>query len=69
VREGETDRHRIEVLPEVEMVDTGDRETDILTNTQRCTAVVEDMIRTHPEQWIWFHKRWRTRPLGDPRIY
>lgn len=69
VREGETGRHRIEVFPEVEMVSTGDREADIVTNTQRCTAVIEDMIRRYPEQWIWFHKRWKTRPPGEPKLY
>jgi KDO2-lipid IV(A) lauroyltransferase len=69
VREGEGPRHRIEVLPEVEMVSTGDREADVVTNTQRCSAVVESMIRRYPEQWIWFHKRWKTRPIGEPQLY
>jgi KDO2-lipid IV(A) lauroyltransferase len=69
VREGESERHRIVVLPEIELVRTGDREADVLANTQRCTAVVEEMLRRHPDQWIWFHKRWKTRPLGEPRIY
>jgi len=69
VREDEGPRHRIEVLPEVTLVSTGDREADIRANTQRCTAVIEDMIRRYPEQWIWFHKRWNTRPAGEPRLY
>ncbi len=69
VREDDSDRHRIVVLPAVELVKTGDREADVVENTQRCTAVVEAMLRRHPEQWIWFHKRWKTRPLGEPRIY
>jgi len=69
VREGETGRHRIEMLPEIEMVSTGDRDADIRANTQRCSAVIEDMIRRYPEQWIWFHKRWKTRPPGEPRLY
>jgi KDO2-lipid IV(A) lauroyltransferase len=69
VREGETDRHRIEVMPQVEMVDTGDREADVVTNTQRCTAAIEQAIRAHPDQWIWFHKRWRTRPAGEAKLY
>jgi Kdo2-lipid IVA lauroyltransferase/acyltransferase len=69
VREEEGPRHRIEVLPTVELVSTGDREADIRTNTQRCTAIIEDMIRRYPEQWIWFHKRWKTRPAGEPRLY
>jgi KDO2-lipid IV(A) lauroyltransferase len=69
VREDEGPRHRIEVLPEVEMLSTGDRAADIRANTQRCTAIIEDMIRRYPEQWIWFHKRWKTRPEGEPRLY
>lgn len=69
VREGESKRHRIEVLPEVEMVTIGDREADIQVNTQRCTAIIEGMIRRYPEQWIWFHKRWKTRPPGEPKLY
>ena len=64
VRDGETGRHRIEIQPELEMVSTGDRDADIVTNTQRCSRIVEEMVRRHPEQWIWFHKRWKTRP-GD----
>lgn len=69
VREGEGTHHRIEVLPDVEMISTGDRVADIHANTERCTRVVEDMIRRYPEQWIWFHKRWKTRPPGEPKLY
>lgn len=69
VREGESDHHRIVVLPEVELTKTGDREADVVENTRRCNVVFEEMLRRYPEQWIWFHKRWKTRPLGEPRIY
>ena len=69
VRDGESERHRIEVLPDVEMITTGDRDADIRTNTQRCSNVIEDMLRRYPEQWIWFHKRWKTRPVGEPAVY
>lgn len=69
VREGESDRHRLAVLPEIEMINTGDPAADAVTNTQRCTKVLEEMIRAHPEQWIWFHKRWRTQALGAPKVY
>ena len=69
IRDGESDQHHIIVLPEVELVHTGDRERDVVENTQRCTAVIETMLRRYPDQWIWFHKRWQTRPLGEARIY
>ncbi len=69
LREGESNSHRIVVLPEVELVRTDDREADIIANTQRCNAVLEQVLRDHPDQWIWFHKRWRTRPAGEAEIY
>ena len=69
VREGDSDQHRIVVLPTVEMVKTADRDADIVENTRRCNVVFEEMLRRYPEQWIWFHKRWKTRPIGEPRIY
>ena len=69
VREGESDRHRIEILPEIEMVSTGDRDADIRENTQRCSDAIQAMISRYPEQWIWFHKRWKTRPAGEARLY
>ena len=69
VRDGESERHRIVILPELEMVNTGDRESDIVTNTQRCTSAIEQMVRQHPDHWIWSHKRWRTQPEGQPEPY
>lgn len=69
VREGESERHRVVVLPEVALARSGDRDADVLENTQRCTAVIETMLRRYPEQWIWFHKRWNTRPKGEARVY
>lgn len=69
VREGETERHRLVVLPEIEPSDTGDPERDVVSTTQACSDAVADMIRRHPEQWIWFHRRWRTRRPGEKPVY
>jgi KDO2-lipid IV(A) lauroyltransferase len=69
VREGRRARHRIVVGPPLEIQRTGDREADIRENTRRCQRILEDMIRRHPEHWLWVHKRWRTRPPGLPRLY
>jgi KDO2-lipid IV(A) lauroyltransferase len=55
-------RHRVHVLPEVELARTADRKTDMVTNTQRWTRAVESLIRDYPSQWAWFHPRWKTKP-------
>lgn len=69
VREGETARHRIVVLPLVEMTSIGDREECVRENTQRLTKIIEAMIRRHPDHWNWIHRRWKTRPPGEQRFY
>jgi Kdo2-lipid IVA lauroyltransferase/acyltransferase len=69
LRDGESARHRIVFLPRVEFPSMADRDSAARELTQRCTAVLEAMIRTHPDHWLWTHKRWRTRPLGEPELY
>jgi Kdo2-lipid IVA lauroyltransferase/acyltransferase len=48
---------------------TGDLEADVLANTALFTKVIEDYIRLYPDQWLWVHRRWKTRPEGDPPVY
>ncbi len=55
--------------PPVELVRTGDHDKDIEVNTARFAAAVEHMIRLYPDQWLWIHKRWKTRPPGEPDLY
>lgn len=69
LRDGESARHRIVFLPRVEIGSMADRDSAARELTQRCTAVLEAMIRKHPDHWLWTHKRWRTRPLGEPALY
>jgi Kdo2-lipid IVA lauroyltransferase/acyltransferase len=69
VREGRSARHRVHVLPILQVERTGDPAEDVRRNTQRFTDVFEEMVRRHPEQWLWMHKRWKTRPAGEPRLY
>lgn len=53
--------HQLEILPLLEP--PADREpATLLAATQRYTRIIEDAIRQHPDQWIWMHRRWRTRP-------
>ncbi|PYU55064.1 MAG: lipid A biosynthesis acyltransferase, partial [Acidobacteria bacterium] len=42
---------------------------DIIANTAMFTKVIEDYVRRYPEQWLWVHRRWKTRPEGQPPIY
>lgn len=62
-------KYRLCFYPEVELSRTGDDRADIRENTQRFTRVIENHIRQYPDQWLWVHRRWKTRPPGEPPIY
>lgn len=53
----------------LEPVITDDRKQDIVTTTALYTAEIEKIIRRYPDQWMWIHKRWKTRPPGEPERY
>jgi len=48
---------------------TGDEARDVQELTQKFTTVIENYIRDYPDQWLWIHRRWKTRPPGEPEIY
>jgi len=62
-------KYRLRFEPSVELIRTGDTERDVFENTQRFAKVIEGIIRKHPDQWVWVHKRWKTRPQGEPALY
>ncbi len=62
-------RYVLHFLPELQLVDTGDSEADAIANTQLFTTALENVIRRYPEQWLWVHRRWKTRPAGEKAIY
>ena len=62
-------KYRLRFEPAVELIRTGDAERDVFVNTQKFAKVIEDIIRKHPEQWVWVHARWKTRPKGEAELY
>ncbi|MGA1369143.1 MAG: lysophospholipid acyltransferase family protein [Blastocatellia bacterium] len=62
-------RHVLHFEPPIETVRTGDSDADVQVNTARYTALLESIIRRYPGQWLWIHRRWRTRPPGEPDLY
>jgi KDO2-lipid IV(A) lauroyltransferase len=62
-------RYRLRFEPPVELTRTGDEESDIVENTQKFAKVLEGVIRKYPDQWVWVHGRWNTRPCGEPAVY
>ncbi len=54
---------------QLELSSTVDAEADVIANTQLCTAAIENWVRRYPDQWLWVHRRWKTRPPGEPPIY
>jgi Kdo2-lipid IVA lauroyltransferase/acyltransferase len=48
---------------------TGDESGDVRRLTQQFTKAVEDKVRRYPDQWLWIHRRWKTRPEGEEGFY
>ena len=65
----EIGKYRLRFDPALELVRTADEQSDIVANTAKFAKVVEDFARAHPDQWLWVHKRWKTRPPGEKPIY
>jgi Kdo2-lipid IVA lauroyltransferase/acyltransferase len=62
-------KYRIRFEPAIPMVCSGDDEADVVANTQNYTAAIEQAVRAHPDQWLWVHRRWKTRPEGEAGLY
>jgi KDO2-lipid IV(A) lauroyltransferase len=55
--------------PALELVRTGNDDEDVIANTALFTKVIEDYVRRFPDQWLWVHRRWKTRPEGEAPLY
>ena len=61
--------YHIHFEPALQLTNTGDDERDAIANTELFTKAIEAYVRRYPEQWLWVHRRWKTRPPGEPPLY
>ena len=64
-----TEKYKVFYGSRVDPVRTGDRHRDVVETTALYTLEMEKFIRAYPEQWLWIHKRWKTRPPGEKSLY
>ncbi len=62
-------KYRLRFEPAMQLIRSDDRELDVRENTARFTRVIEKYARSYPEQWLWVHRRWNTRPPGEKPLY
>ena len=62
-------KYRLRFDPALKLIRTGNDDADVLANTALFTKVIEEYVRKYPDQWLWVHRRWKTRPAGDATIY
>ena len=55
-------RYVLHFYPAVEVAHSGNLRKDLQATAQRCQDAIEELVRTYPEQWLWFHRRWKARP-------
>jgi len=62
-------RFRILYQPALDFAVTGDTVRDVQAATQQMAEAIERVVRAYPDQWLWIHRRWKTRPPGEPPLY
>lgn len=62
-------KHILEFQSTVKLIRTGNRQADTLANTAQFNQIIEAFVRKYPDQWLWIHRRWKTRPEGQDSLY
>jgi KDO2-lipid IV(A) lauroyltransferase len=65
----ELGKYRIRFDAAVDLVRTGDDQADAIANTALFNKALENYVTKYPDQWLWVHRRWKTRPPGEPPLY
>ena len=61
--------YKIKYGPELKLSKSGNRNQDVLHWTQEIETYLESVIRENPIPWMCGHRRWKTRPKGEKKIY
>jgi KDO2-lipid IV(A) lauroyltransferase len=67
--EEQVGKHRLRFDPPVKLIETGNLEHDVAENTKLFNSILEGYVRKYPDQWLWIHRRWKTRPDGEQSLY
>lgn len=67
--DGRLRKHRLRFEPSVPLATSANKQQAIVDITTRCNQVLEALVRQHPDQWLWVHRRWKTRPEGEKDLY
>jgi KDO2-lipid IV(A) lauroyltransferase len=62
-------KYRLRYEPALDLAVTDDEESDIRSYSERFNHVIEDYVRRFPDQWLWVHRRWKTRPPHEAAVY
>ena len=62
-------KYRLRFDPAATLIRTGNTPADVVANTALFTKIIEDYVRRYPDQWLWVHRRWKTRPEGEKGLY
>ncbi len=62
-------KYRLRFDSPAKLIRTGNHEADVVANTALFTKIIEDYVRRYPNQWLWVHRRWKTRPQGEAPLY
>jgi KDO2-lipid IV(A) lauroyltransferase len=62
-------KHRLRFDPPVKLIETGNLQHDVIENTKLFNRILEEYVKHYPEQWLWIHRRWKTRPQGEDPLY